>query len=206
MEDEFTRELINNINQLASNTHKLAIWESALQEFSEDERLDIRHEFTRVILYYCLHQPYEYRQRLIYCSVQLCFEAGILRGTLDKANLVDDRSIDYSTLEKMAPQWNAITDLLGAIHRINDKEYVASTRNYRNKNQHQIAPGLEYGYTNRTARMLGKDQKLSYSYGQIEPVTTAQALPLLKEQSSRMIAGFKAYWALVQEHDQDTVN
>ena len=58
---------------------------------------------------------------------------------------------------------------------------------------------MEYGYTNRTTRMLTPDNKLAYTYGQTDPLTTVQALPLLKEQSSRMIAGFNAYWALVQE-------
>jgi hypothetical protein len=200
MEDEFTQELLNNINQLASHMQKLAIWEKVIEGYSEDEQFEIRFEFTRPLLYYVLHQPYEFKSRLIFCSVQLCYQLGLASGTLSKKELVDDWGVKLETLKHVVAKTSIGSALVAAIEQINHKDFVQGTQNYRHRSQHQIAPRLDYGITNRIVRSTAKDGSLVHSYGTAPPITTVQAMPLLVEQSKRMIAGFHAYWALVQEH------
>lgn len=65
MEQEFTRELLNTINGFASEVNGLVLWAEVLREFEGDRSRELRHEFTRLPLYYCLHKPTEFRDRLI---------------------------------------------------------------------------------------------------------------------------------------------
>src|SRR5439155_23536408 len=79
--------------QLSTDLQRLAIWEKVIEGYTEDEQLDIRFEFTRRMLYYVLHQPYEFKSRLTFCSVQLCYEIGLETGKLKKKDMVDDHDI-----------------------------------------------------------------------------------------------------------------
>lgn len=200
IEGEYTRELLNTINQYATNMHKLAIWQQVFDDYSEDQRFELGYEFTKMLAYYVLHQPYEFKSRLIYCAVHLCYQVGLSTGTLNKADLVDDFHVDKDELKKVASGTPAGKHLIHAIGMVNDKSHTKATRNFRNRTQHGLPPTLSHGIRARVDRSTASDGSLVFAFGIEDALEIGKLMPALVTQSKRMIAAFNAYWALVQSH------
>src|ERR1039458_1319666 len=106
-EGEFTRELLNSINQFSTRLNQLVLWEEVLSNYGEDQALELRLEFTSLILYYCLHQPYEFRSRLIFAATGLCYTNGIDRKLLTKSDVRNDDDINFESLNKVVKHWQS---------------------------------------------------------------------------------------------------
>lgn len=201
-EEQFTRELLNTFNQFATTVHRLAIWEVVLNLYPDDEQIDLRFEFTRALLYYALHQPAEFRARLIYCSVKLCYQIGLETKLLLAADLKEDHEIALNELKKVGKHWVAGRALVRAIEAIDAAAYRNATGNFRNRQQHRIGRGLDVGLTSVVTRGAAESGGISYSFGVEQPLATADVLPILVQQAARMGEGFAAYWELVGEQSR----
>lgn len=199
-EGEFTRELLNSINQFSARLNQIALWEEVLSNYDEDQTLELRFEFTSLLLYYCLHQPYEFRSRLIFAATQLCYTHGIDRNLLNKSDVSKDDDINYASLNKVAIHWRAGTFLLTAIRELNGSEFRESTNNYRNRAQHRVPPGIDHGHTNVIERTFPPGARVAYSFGEAAPLATESLVPLLVGELNLMIGAFEAYRKLVDEH------
>lgn len=171
-----------------------------LSNYDEDQKLELRFEFTSLLLYYCLHQPYEFRSRLIFAATQLCYTNGIDRNLLNKDDVSKDDDINYASLNKMAEHWQAGAVLLAAIRELNSSKFRKSTSNYRNRTQHRVPPGVDYGHTNVIERTFPPDARVAYSFGEAAPLATEGLVPLLVDELNLMIHAFEAYRRLVDEH------
>ena len=198
-EGEFTRELLNSINQFSARLNQVVLWEEVLSTYDEDQTFELRFEFTSLLLYYCLHQPYEFRSRLIFAATQLCYTHGIDRNILNRGDVAKDDDIDYSSLNKVAVHWVAGAALLASIRELNSKEFRENTNNYRNRAQHRVPPGVDYGHTNVIERTFPPDGRVAYSFGEAAPLATDQLVPLLVRELDLMILAFEAYRRLVDE-------
>lgn len=199
-EQEFTRELLNAINQLSSRLNQLVLWEEVISKYEDDHQFELRHEFTALPIYYCLHQPYEFRSRLIFAATQLCYTRGIDCKVLNKTDIQDEDHINYASLDKVAKHWSAGNSLLSTIGNLNDKEFRKRTYNYRNRAQHAIPPGVDFGHTNVIERTFPPDARVAYSFGEAAPLATAELIPLLENESRYMVAAFLAYRRLIDDH------
>lgn len=199
-EDSFTRELLNGVNEFGSELNRLALWEATLSEFDEQQQLEIRYEFTRASLYFCLHQPAELKARLAFSAVQLCYVAGLSASPRKTNKLKSERSIDLSVLKSIQSDWASLPRLVAAIERIAGVEFCKATGDYRNRRQHRLAPGLDFGHIGVVSPDLTKDGAIIFEMGEVRPVQTAVALPLLVEQHSFVVDAVPAYWDLVLEH------
>lgn len=198
-EQEFTRELLNTINQFTARINDLVLWEEVISEYVDDDAFELRHEFTNLILYYCLHQPYEFRARLIYSATQLCYTRGIACGAITKAEIDKERDIDLPSLTKAIAGWREGIHLLQAIEKVNSTQYRERTNNYRNRRQHRVAPGVIYGVTNVIERSFPSKTRVAYSFGEAPPLNTRELIPSFTAERDAMISAFEAYWALVRE-------
>lgn len=199
-ENEFTRELLNSINQFSARLNQLVVWEEVLSIYDKDQTLELRFEFTTLLLYFCLHQPYEFRSRLIFSSTQLCYTQGIDSKLLSKDDVNKDDDINYASLNKVLKHWQAGNTLLEAIQKLNGTEFRDRTSNYRNRAQHRVPPGVGYGITNVIERTFPPDASVAYSFGTAAPLATEQLIPLLVGEVNLMIDAFDAYRKLIDEH------
>ncbi|CAM2884945.1 hypothetical protein SHLO109777_05825 [Shewanella loihica] len=198
---EFTRELLNTINGLASQINSLNIWLNVLNSKPDDEQFPLRYEFTRLPLNYCLHKPREFRERLIFCLSHLCHQADTHTQPGYRDRLEPDHRIGIDTLRRVASPWASALNALEAISQISSSNFDQSTGQFRNRTQHRIPPSLEYGHTNLVTRNQTPSGEVSYSFGFSEPITTEAALPLLIEQWELMRSGFERYWQVVEEQN-----
>ena len=199
-ENEYTRELINTINQFSARLHRLVLWEEVISQYQEPESDELKFEFTRLVLYYLLHQPYEFRSRLIFSSTQLCYVRGLVSKSVAHIDVAEESNINFGSLEKVCRNWQTGGYLLDCVRAVNGNEFRSGTSNYRNRAQHRIPPGIDFGHTNVVERRFPATGGVSYSFGEASPLSTVEIVPLLVQESARMNSAFHAYRMLVDEH------
>jgi hypothetical protein len=225
MESEFTRELLNSINQFAHKINSLIIWNEVISKYETREQFELRREFTRLPIYYCLNQPRAIKDRLMFCSTHLCNQANLKIDNNSKDDLPGDPSIREKHFHKKVKNWKSYEKLLSSLNNLTSHEYdKVKTKDYRNMAHHRIPLGIEYGITNFVTRLGyqertfeyitiedGKEVRkkqttkgVSYRFGGTPPLILKDLLPVFKEQQGLATEAFKNYWCLVNEH-QNTI-
>lgn len=199
-ERDFTRELVNALNQYALWVERVGLWEEVLRGYSEDEVLELRLEFTALPLDYCLSAPYKFKSRVAFCATQLCYTKGVAEKLVSKECVRPDDKIDMSALSSVANHWSSGSKLIAALRDVDAQQYREATANYRNKAQHRHPQRLDYGHTANVERSFLPGDAVSYSFGEFPPLATSDALPVLVAETDRMRTAFFAYRALVEEH------
>ncbi len=199
-ERDFTRELVNTLNEYAHWLNRVDLWEYVLRDYPEDEALELRFEFTTLPLDYCLHAPYRFKSRVTFCATQLCYTKGIAARLITKKSVRPDEKIDLRSLVAVADHWCAGPKLVEALKQVDGEQYRQSTFNYRNKAQHRHPQRLDYGHTADVVRSFPPSSSVSYSFGESPPLATNDVLPVLVAEAERMRTAFSAYRALVEEH------
>ena len=139
-EQDFTRELVNSFNQFAYRLDRIKVWERVLSDYNTDDQAVLRYECTKLPFDYCLHFPYEFKSRLIFCATQLCYTRGVSAKVLTKADVASEDKINFSSLQKLAAFWIGVAPLLKALCEVDAEPYRKDTLNYRNKAQHRHGP------------------------------------------------------------------
>ena len=176
------------------------MWESVFQQYTEDEVLELRMEFTTLSLDFCLSVPYRFKSRVAFCATQLCYPKGLAEKLFSKDVIRSENKMNLSTLDAVSHHWVAGKPLVEALSKVDDEDYRVSTADYRNKAQHRHPQRLDWGHTSAVARSFPEDALVAYSFGVTAPLLTAVVLPILVSESERMRSSFEAYRILVEEH------
>lgn len=199
-EDDFTRELVNLFNQFAYWLNRISLLEKVLSQYSDNDREELRYEFTKLPLDYCLQFPYQLRSRLIFYATQLCYTCGVAKKLIPKSEVEADERIKFISLKSVSVHWEAAALLVEAICNVDAETYRTQTQNYRNKSQHRHAPCIDFGYVSNIARTFPKGSRVAYSFGQTPPLMAADLLPILIEEADRLRKAFFAYRGLITDH------
>jgi len=225
MENEYTRELLNAINQFASEINSIVIWESVISKYNEDEQFELRYEFLKLPLFYCINQPRAIKDRFIFCTAHLCNQANNLFKD-QKDDLPEDYKIRVKHFENKVSVWDSATALINALDNLASQSYINDTKNYRNMSHHSIPANFDHGHTNfitRTPNHVdtqkyisiedGKEvvtektfRGTSYGFGGLEPLLTKDLIPIFIRECENAQTAFKAYWDLVLEHQSYKVD
>lgn len=198
-QEDFTRELVNHFNQYLYWLTRLQRWQLVLQDYTEDEAQELRYEFTRLPLDYCLHFPYVFKSKLTFYATKLCYVKAIADGKMLQRQLKPDDKINSQTLKAVAHWWDAGSVVFNAISAIDGDQFRQSTSNYRNKAQHRHAQRLDFGFVTNIFPSFLKGSLVSYSVGESQPISADEVLPLLVFEAAHLRAGFAAFRSLVGE-------
>ena len=199
-EPDFTRELVNLFNQYAYWLMRAQLWERILKDYSEDEVLEIRYEFTDLQLDWCLHFPYKFKSRLIFCATQLCYVKAIADKLIFKDSVKLDEKINLGVLSDVAKHWTSGEYLIQALKKVDGQAYRDSTDEYRNKSQHRHVRRLNFGHTSNVVRSFPQGSVVRYELGNSPPIHASEVLPTLIAEAENLRAAFKAYRELVDDH------
>lgn len=199
-ERDFTRELINTFNKYALWVWRLDLWEEVFRSYAEDEVLELRLEFATLPLNYCLSAPYKFKSRIVFCATQLCYTKGLSNKLISTKSVREDDKININTLIEVAKHWVSGPELVKALRDVDAQKYREATGDYRNKSQHRHPPGLDFGLIASVERSFPAGCFVSYSFGELPPLTTSNVLSALVAEADLMKTAFLAYRALIEEH------
>lgn len=199
-EQDFTREIVNEYNQFAYCIDRLFAWENVLSGYGDDDAHELRFEFTRLPLDHCLHFPYRFRSRIVFCATQLCYTRGIADKHIKREDVSTEAEINFGSLCSVAKLWPEVEVLVGAVRELNAQAFREKTDNYRNEAQHRHGPRLDFGHVADLRRSFPDGALVSYSLGERLPLQTADLLPTLVSEAEKARKAFLAYRGLVEAH------
>ncbi|MCG2721026.1 MAG: hypothetical protein L6290_03275 [Thermodesulfovibrionales bacterium] len=220
MEPYFTREIINSINAFAEHIGTISIWDMVISKYDADDQFELRYEFLKLPMYFCLNQPRAIKERIIFCATHLCHQANLEAVKIYKDDLPDDRSLGEKELQKRISNWSAGNELMSTLSNMSSSKFRKAAKNYRNMTHHRIPPDIEYGLTSLVNRKGYQEdtieyiamedgnpvkkkmtsKEVTYACGGVEPIKASKILPDLKTECENGKKAFYAYWKMVNEH------
>ncbi|HUT83047.1 MAG TPA: hypothetical protein VMX95_00230 [Thermodesulfobacteriota bacterium] len=202
MAKDFTRELLNSINQFNTYLGRLIAWNQVMKPYSEHEKLYLLLEFVEPIAKSCLNYPYQIRNRFIFASTHLLHQSNSIKRADWKDDLSKDESIKFNILEKVGAGWSTINQFVGALAVLNDEAFKRISEDYRNKEHHALPPGIEMGITTTISRHPLGDRSVRYGLGGQQPLSLDTIIPGLQDQHNKAVEVFYGYWELIEEQLQ----
>lgn len=220
MEPYYTREIINSINAFAEHIGIISIWDMVISKYNSDDQFELRYEFLKLPMYFCLNQPKAIKERIIFCATHLCHQANLEADKKYKDDLPDDRKLGIKELQKRISNWRSGNELMSALSNMSSSQFKKAAKNYRDMAHHRIPPSIEYGltglvtrkgYHEDTVEYIGiEDDKpvkksriskgIAYAFGGVEPIKASEILPVLKKECENGKKAFYAYWKMIDEH------
>lgn len=200
MLEEHSMELANSVNQLRGFIGKLSAWGDILADSGEDEiNRQIVKEFVDPLATVAINLPYVIRSRFIYSVAHLCHQANRVKLQDWKDNFPLDSEIYFEQADCHGQHWKSYGKLKLRLQRISNKKYVDETLDFRNKYNHRYSPRIEYGLTGLVVREVAQDGRVSYVFGQTEPLKVKHIVELLKDQHNECMKSFFEYQKLVRD-------
>lgn len=171
VEDEL-RELTNILNGWKYSLQKWKAWNSVLSGRGEMDTWDIRSEFVDALAHECMLRPSSIRDTFTSIATSSLHQVRLSSDQQYKDQLDGDpdtsgnkpkylnRRQKEARLKKIASAWSFASGFLGQLEKLNGKEYIAATSDYRNLISHTIAPRFELGFTRLVTRTVVPAQQL----------------------------------------------
>ncbi len=195
---EHASELSNSINGFRRHIASLIAWEKVLPGLGEEAKHDVIIGFVSPLATLALNMPYVIRSRFIYSVAHLSHQANRIKPGAWADDLPVDSKIYFEAADKYAKPWKKYTKLKVALQKIANKKYEVCTHDFRNKYNHRYSPRIEIGLTGLVSRMV-HDGRVSYGFGETNPLMLRDINPLLKTQHSLCLTAHERYRALVNE-------
>jgi hypothetical protein len=197
--EEHAQELSNSINELRRLLASLMAWEKLLPRLEEKVLLKTIIEHVSPTSTLALLMPSVIRARFIYSIAHLSHQANMLMIDDWTDDLPIDTEIHFNQADQYGRQWSSYSPLKAALERIANREYSASTYDFRNSFSHRYSPRIEIGLTGLVSRNISKKGKVSYGFGETQPLKLSDIVPLLLQQHSNCITAYMHYQQLVNE-------
>jgi hypothetical protein len=201
MLDEFSREIANSINELTDYTWRLRAWSRIVSSLTDQEKLDLTHEFIEPIATLAINLPFVIRSRFIFAAAHLCYQANRSRASW-RDDFPLDRDIQFDAADRYGAAWRSYRSFKLRLERISDKGFQEATRDFRNAYNHRFSSRFVIGTTKFVTRHENLQTKqTSYSFGYLPPFELDFVADLLALQCRGSIAAFEAFQKLIGEHE-----
>jgi hypothetical protein len=200
MADEFLRELANELNRLDSNVEKLETWSDVYEGYDQEERMCLMMEFIEPLATVAFGQPSTLRAKYIFSLSHTSHQANLHSvAGWSESKLPADFAIGLKNMRKCSEDWEKYCAFAAVFDQLDNEEWRALTKGFRNKYQHRIPPRFEVGYTQYVTRNIGTNGDVSYGFGSCEPLSIKTYLPALRQQHVRARKCFDLYSELLRE-------
>lgn len=230
LQDEL-REVTNRLHEWRDMLRRWHAWNKVVSTKEDTPAWDLRREFMEPLMHTCLMMPSAVRDLLTFVGtntlhqVRLHIEPAygdVLEGDPSAANPAPrplTRRKKESRLARIAAPLNGSAPFIEAIRQIDNEDFRAKTKDYRNLNSHAIGPRIALGQTRMVTRQAIPATRMeaqpdgtgrivvmagryvaSYSFGGMDPLDleVARMASLGQYKASRVC--FDHFTALVQSH------
>ncbi len=195
MAQDFTRELLNEINGFMTDILSLDAWSKVNDQCPKDHKADLAIEILGSAASSTINRVYVVKQRLIYVSVMLLHQTTMIIDPSRKDSGLDEERIDINTLSRFNSASINIAELESSLRKINIKSFC----NFRHSYQHRIPPNIEIGLSPFVTRNDKEKGKTSYGLGGQKPLAIKDMLPILYEQHEICVGAFHQVWKSLNE-------
>lgn len=221
------QEAINGMNAWRIRLHNWGVWVVQKAERSEEDWWQIQHHFLEPLVFYCMHQPSAFSDRLFEMAEFSVHQANLAvdKGYKDRLGQDDlkrgkrlSKEKKMEQLTNMAERWNAFQHFAQSWGQINSKDYRSETRNFRNLASHSFAPRFTNGQIMRVTREIGPWQNMEqqadgtyrlvdepnkkaicYSFGALNPLDLSELHKVNLLEQERVSSALDAYSELLKE-------
>lgn len=194
-------ELLNWINHFAKSISDVEVWTQVLDEHDDEgTRLPINFEIIAPIAFMTLSFPAAIHGKLVFTLARALRDLFKIKRPNGKS--FDDRDLNLTTLRQISKQVtnqavnNSLETFLKELTEINGEDFRSATLNYRNRANHQIAPGIEFGERFTFTPLIG-DGFEGFEFGVEYPIRLSDLIGSLKRQHDASCRAFRAFWDLV---------
>lgn len=225
------RELTNTLNEWRGALRRWYVWMGMLDEYAEEDAWSLQWEFVESIAFQCLFYPSATRDRFTFVATNALHQVRMAADATYADRLPSDpkpgkedkfrflsRSATEAQLEQIAAPLDGGAGFMAALRLLDEDDYVALTRNFRNLSSHAIAPRLTVGHTNTVVRRVvpatrmlkqpdgsyrdelvpGK-QHVEYGFGGTEPLPMREVFAGNLAEFEKAMACFHAYVAVIDK-------
>ena len=212
MLENFSRQLVDDINQLRRYIIKLEAWSKVLFHYeNEEEKIYLLLEFIEPLAIIALNLPYAIKNRFIFSLSHICHQANRIKFPNWRDDLPEDQFINLKTMDEKCKVWENYNNFkLHFLYIANDK-FNKETSKFRHKFHHRIPVSVEFGLTGfiyrekyrekkqKKYRKKKQNSRVTYIIGETQPIPLNKLVNILKDQYIKIIECFKEYQNLVNE-------
>ncbi len=165
MLSEYSRSLANAVNQLGDYSRRLRAWDTILENYSEDEKLEALFEFVDPIATISLNLPYAIQSRFYFAIAHLCHQANKVKLKREwKDDLPEDGKIKANTAKERGAYWSLFPALEASVEKLFSRDHQNNTDEFRHKFTHRVPTQVVLGHSAfvrvRTHKMVGMSSGL----------------------------------------------
>lgn len=166
------RSLLNCMNAWITEMHKWEAWLRIIDDYSEDERWELRLEFVDPIAHRCLLEPSAMCDRILSALYFLLHHAKLSLDSSYKDELATDAAAKKALragkehtrymqrrelgeeIDHLSESWKTAQAVCEKTKLLDSETLREATLNYRNAASHSIAPNFEFGVLPYVKRQL----------------------------------------------------
>lgn len=201
MLQEYARELANAINMMMANANRIRAWSIVTSDMSDQQKLDISHEFVENLGVVSLGQPYAIKSRFAFAAGMLSHFAN---RSVDGADWIDDfpdKNLYLNDIEPYCVQWKKYRKLKLRIEEIANRSFKEDTDDFRNSYNHGFPSRFLIGQVTTIKRHVSLGNKVyRVAIGAKDPLDLEHLANILDAECAKCRKAFAAFQALVGEH------
>jgi hypothetical protein len=198
---DYATDLANIINDLTHQIHRLRAWAKVVEPMTNEEKLEIAHEFVGMLGIVALGAPYAIKSRFALAAASLCHQANQAKGVREWKDEFPTENLYLNDVDPFGEGWKAYRPFKRKVEPIAGRRFKAETDDFRNAYNHGFSPRLLLGVTNAAKRIVHpKTKRVSYGIGGTPPLDLNKAADLLSAERDHCYRAFEAFQRLVAEH------
>ncbi|WP_050387332.1 hypothetical protein [Bradyrhizobium pachyrhizi] len=196
---EYASELSNIINDLTHHVSRLRAWAAVIAPLSDDEKLEVTHEFIDMLGTVALGQPYAIKSRFAYAAGHLCHQANQAK---DPASWKDDfpkKNLYLNDIEPYCRGWKKYRRFKLRVEPIAGSAFNQKSDNFRHNYNHGFSSRFMIGLTGMVSRAEEATGGIKYTFGCNKPLDLGEIADLIEKERDLCYLAFDAFQRLVEE-------
>lgn len=159
------QEMINLLNAWGRHLTDWAAWLIVLPKYGENDAMTIQMDCVEAPVFFCMVQPSATCDRFIRIATTAVHQMNIQTDSgyadrLDEDEKFLTRRKREKQLTTIGTRWHSYADYQRRFSLIDGQAYRDTTRDFRNRASHTIAPRFERGITNLVTRKIVPARKM----------------------------------------------
>ena len=186
---EYASELANIINDLTHHVHRLRAWAAVTAPLSDDEKLEVTHEFIDMLGTVALGQPYAIKSRFAFAAGHLSHQANKAKSGANWKDRFPEKKLYLNDIEPYCEEWKKYRRFKLQVEPIAGSVFKEKSDDFRNTYNHGFSSRFVIGMT-RTISRVEKADKITYGFGGNNPLDLVEVADLLEKERDQCYLAF----------------